>query len=285
MREGQRRAPGLYTLTVPTGGGKTVASLAFALAQAKSRGLKRVVYVIPYTSIIEQTAATFREILGKTTYWSTIPAWPSTWRKMSFHRGNRALHTGERNLGRARGRDHGGAVFRVAFLLQTLSVPQASQPCPKRHHLDEAQMLPLPYLRPCVWAIVQLARYYGVSAVLCTATQPALGPIIRAFALELSQEELCPMAAADWDAFRRVTFRRAGRRTWAELAGELQAREQALCVVNTRKAARDVFEKLSGRGQLPSVHADDPCPSPRGAGRGAPPVARGVALTASSPPR
>ena len=251
MREGQRRAPGLYTLTVPTGGGKTVASLAFALAQAKSRGLKRVVYVIPYTSIIEQTAATFREILGKN--------------NVLEHHSGAAFDLEENEASTAeterftRATETWDAPVVVTTAVQFFESLFSCKPsrCRKLHNLaqsaiifDEAQMLPLPYLRPCVWAIVQLARYYGVSAVLCTATQPALGPIIRAFAPELSQEELCPMAAADWDAFRRVTFRRAGRRTWAELAGELQAREQALCVVNTRKAARDVFEKLSGEGNF-----------------------------------
>ena len=251
MREGRRRAPGLYTLTVPTGGGKTVASLAFALAQARARGLKRVVYVIPYTSIIEQTAATFRGILGENNVLehhsgATFEMEENEASTPETERFTRSCETWETPV----------VVTTAVQFFESLFSCKPSQ-CRKLHNLaksaiifDEAQMLPLPYLRPCVWAIAQLVRHYGVSAVLCTATQPALSPIIRSFAPELAQEELCPMAASDRDAFRRVTFRRAGRLSWEALAGELRAHAQVLCVVNTRKAAREVFEKLPGEGSF-----------------------------------
>ena len=251
IREGQCRAPGLYTLTVPTGGGKTVASLAFALAQAKARGMKRVIYVIPYTSIIEQTARTFREILGADNvleHHSGVSfdleadeaSTPQT------ERFTRASETWETPV----------VVTTAVQFFESLFSNRPSQ-ARKLHNLaqsvlifDEAQMLPLSYLRPCIWAITQLVRHYGASAVLCTATQPALGSIIHGFAPELSQEELCPMKKEDWEAFRRVTFRRGGRLDWNELARALQAQRQVLCVVNTRRAAREVFERLEGEGNF-----------------------------------
>lgn len=251
LREGERRAPGLYTLTVPTGGGKTVSSLAFALTQAKARGLKRVIYVIPYTSIIEQTARVFREILGENNVLEhhsgvTFELKENEASTPETERFTRSVETWDAPV----------VVTTAVQFFESLFSSKPSQ-CRKLHNIarsviifDEAQMLPLPYLRPCVWAITQLVRHYSVSAVLCTATQPALAPILRAFAPELAQEELCPMRAADWEAFRRVTFHREGQRTWEALAAELQAHGQVLCVVNTRRAAREVFAKLSGEGNF-----------------------------------
>ena len=251
IREGQRRKPGLYTLTVPTGGGKTVASLAFALAQARAVGMKRVVYVIPYTSIIEQTADTFREILGPENV-------------LEHHSGllfdlpenGESTPETERLARAAETWDMPVVVTTAVQFFESLFSNRPSQ-CRKLHNLarsvvifDEAQMLPVPYLRPCVWAIAQLVGHYGVSAVLCTATQPALGPVFRSFAPELPMEELCPLEAREWDAFRRVTFRRAGRLSYEELAARLQERDQALCVVSTRAAAQEVFRRLRGEGNF-----------------------------------
>ncbi len=251
IREGERRAPGLSTLTVPTGGGKTVASLAFALAQAKAQGMERVVYVIPYTSIIEQTADTFRKILGPENV-------------LEHHSGvlfdpeqdGELTPEAERLVRATETWDMPVVVTTAVQFFESLFSNRPSQ-CRKLHRLaksviifDEAQMLPLPYLRPCVWAMAQLVEHCGASAVLCTATQPALGPLFREFAPELPMEELCPMAAADWDAFRRVTFRRAGKLAWEELAGQLQGQSQVLCVVNRRKTAQTVFHKLTGEGNF-----------------------------------
>ena len=251
IQEGERRAPGLYTLTVPTGGGKTVASLAFALAQAKSRGMKRVVYVIPYTSIIEQTADTFRKIIGSENvleHHSGV--------LFDLNRDDELTPEAERLARATETWDMPVVVTTAVQFFESLFSNRPSQ-CRKLHRLaqsviifDEAQMLPLPYLRPCVWALTQLVEHYGVSALLCTATQPALRPLFREFSPKLPVEELCPMVAEEWDSFRRVTFCRTGKLTWNELSGQLQGQNQVLCIVNSRKAAQTVFHKLTGEGNF-----------------------------------
>ena len=251
MSAGAQYGPGLFTLTVPTGGGKTVASLSFALAQAKARRMKRIVYVIPYTSIIEQTAQAFREILGDENV-------------LEFHFGVQFDQQEDDTSSPeaaplTRSVETWDVPVIVTTAVQFFESLYACQPskCRKLHNLaqsvlifDEAQMLPLPYLRPCVWAIAQLVRHYGASAVLCTATQPALDPIFQEFAPEIPIREICPMAEAHWESFRRVSFQQAGTLSWMDLAACLQQQEQVLCVVNTRRAAREVFHQLSGSGNF-----------------------------------
>ena len=251
MSAGAQYGPGLFTLTVPTGGGKTVASLSFALAQAKARRMKRIVYVIPYTSIIEQTAQAFREILGDENV-------------LEFHSGVQFDQqeddaSSPEAAPLTRSVETWDVPVIVTTAVQFFESLYACQPskCRKLHNLaqsvlifDEAQMLPLPYLRPCVWAIAQLVRHYGASAVLCTATQPALDPIFQEFAPEIPIREICPMAEAHWESFRRVSFQQAGTLSWMDLAARLQQQEQVLCVVNTRRAAREVFHQLSGSGNF-----------------------------------
>ena len=251
IRMGKTQPPGLFTLTVPTGGGKTVASLAFALAQARARarGLRRIIYVIPYTSIIEQTAQEFRTILGaenvlehhsNAAYEIDAEATPKTVRLAQA----------------AENWDMPVVVTTAVQFFESLYANRPSQ-CRKLHNLagsvilfDEAQLLPLPCLRPCVHAIAQLVQHYGASAVLCTATQPALGPLFAEFLPGRPAVELCPPELCPPESFRRVCFRQAGRLDWETLSGQLQQHEQVLCVVNSRKSAQEIFTRLSGEGNF-----------------------------------
>lgn len=238
---GPAQQPDLFTLTVPTGGGKTIASLAFALRHARAHGMRRVIYVIPYTSIIEQNADVFRRILGEdcvlehhanVLYDAQDESTPDTVRKAQ------AVENWDSPV----------VVTTAVQFFESLFACRPSK-CRKLHNIansvvifDEAQMLPLPLLRPCVYAIAQLVRAYRVSAVLCTATQPALGPLFREFLPDMSARELCP--DADFAAFRRATYRHAGRLSLDALAERLCAHPQALCIVNSRQAAKDLFDRL-----------------------------------------
>lgn len=249
MHEGKQRLPGLFTLTVPTGGGKTVASLAFALTHAKARDLRRVIYVIPYTSIIEQTAQIFRMILGDD---NVLEHHSNVLYDMEDEANPKTIRLAQAT----ENWDMPVVVTTAVQFFESLYACRPSQ-CRKLHNIagsvvifDEAQMMPIPYLRPCVHAISQLVKHCGVSAVLCTATQPALEPIFRMFLPERPAVELCPPESCQWDIFRRVTFKQAGRLTCEELAQQLNGRAQVLCVVNTRKCAQEVFQHLDGEGRF-----------------------------------
>ena len=238
---------GLYTLTVPTGGGKTVASVAFALRHAVRHGMHRVIYVIPYTSIIEQTAEVFREIFGK--------------ENVVEHHSNASVEIGEGGSAAqyrlAGATENWDAPIIVTTSVQFFESLYANRPskCRKLHSiansvliLDEAQMLPTEHLRPCVAGIAKLLTLFGSTAVLCTATQPVLNDLVQRYAPGIAARELCPNVPALFAQLRRVVFERAGALDADALAQRLSALPQVLCIVNSRKAAQDVFRKLPDGG-------------------------------------
>lgn len=247
--DGASQPQGAYSLTVPTGGGKTVASLAFALKHAVEHGLDRVIYVIPYTSIIEQNAAVFRHILGD--------------RNVVEHHSGVSLDSGgetaRENLRQRLAAENWDAPVIVTTAVQFFESLYANRPsqCRKLHNIassvvvfDEAQMLPACHLKPCVGAIANLTKYFHTTTLLCTATQPVLGDLIGSFCPDLEVREICPEAAPLYEKFRRVTYRNGGTLTQTELCRELCTLDQVLCIVNTRKAAQQIFEKLPEDGSF-----------------------------------
>lgn len=237
---------GMYTLTVPTGGGKTVSSLAFALYHAVKHEKKRVIYVIPYTSIIEQNAAVFADMLGAENV-------------LEHHSNVTREESGETTDGHELAAENWDSPIIVTTAVQFFESLFASKPsqCRKLHSIansviifDEAQMLPLNYLRPCIAAIVELVQHYGATAVLCTATQPSLGPLIHEFADKMVLREICRDAEAMQEFFRRVSFSWEGKYSCAEIAQLLSKARQTLCIVNTRKRAGEIYDLLEDNGRF-----------------------------------
>ena len=247
LEQGQTQKPGLFTLTVPTGGGKTVASLAFALRHAQTHCLRRIIYVIPYTSIIEQNAGVFRDILGA----ENVLEHHSS---VLYDIEDEARPENARLARATENWDMPVVVTTAVQFFESLFSSRSSQ-CRKLHNLaqsviifDEAQMLPVPYLRPCVFAIAQLVKHYGVSAVLCTATQPALDGVFREFLPDKPAVELCPQEVFHREVFRRVTFRREGKLPWETVANRISEQKQVLCIVNSRKSAQKIYSLLEPEG-------------------------------------
>lgn len=240
---------GIYTLTVPTGGGKTVSSLAFALRHAVINNMRRIIYVIPYTSIIEQNAEVFRGILGENNV-------------IEHHSGATFDSDEETNDEKSRQRlaaENWDAPVIVTTSVQFFESLYANRPskCRKLHNIansviiyDEAQMLPTSHLKPCVGAIANLVAHFGATAVLCTATQPVLNDLIQSFVPGILVKEICPNVPELFEQFRRVSFRNVGARSNADLADELSEHSQVLCIVNTRKAAQEIYQLLTGEGNF-----------------------------------
>ncbi|MCI4661060.1 MAG: CRISPR-associated helicase Cas3' [Neomegalonema sp.] len=254
------QSTGLFSMTVPTGGGKTLSSLAFALDHAIAHGMERVIYVAPFTSIIEQTAEVFRDalndddaVLEHHSAFELQDKRPRKEREEEDRDGGEKLRLAAQNW------DRPVIVTTAVQFFESLFANRTSR-CRKLHRisraviiLDEAQTLPLPVLRPCLAAIAELARNYGSSVVLCTATQPAVrledgfrAPEALSTAGELPIRELAPEPERLYRTLKRVRVENVGVISDEDLLRQLREEEQVLCIVNNRTHARELFEQLQG---------------------------------------
>lgn len=240
--------PGLFTLTVPTGGGKTLSSMAFALDHALAHDLRRVIYVIPFTSIIEQNAKVFRDAFGDLGD-SAVLEHHSNFddRKVANKEG--AEETRDKLNLAMENWDMPVVVTTAVQFFESLFADRPSR-CRKLHNitgsviiLDEAQTLPLKFLRPVMAAIDELARNYSCSVVLCTATQPALRePDFEKGFKDV--REIAPDPDRLFEELSLVNVSHLGELSDDELVSRIQANEQILTIVNNRRHAQSLFQTL-----------------------------------------
>ena len=242
----------LFSLTVPTGGGKTLASLGFALKHALKFDKKRIIYAIPFTSIIEQNADVFRKALGDDV--------------VLEHHSNLDVKEDKETAKTRLATENWDAPLIVTTnvqLFESLFAAKTSR-CRKIHNiadsvviLDEAQQLPRDFQKPITDMMRVLARDYGVTFVLCTATQPELGKNIDAFGRTILEglpdvREIVADKIALSEKLRRVRIKmpppNGEMQSWQEIADEIAVRPCVLAVVNTRKHAKKLFAALPSNG-------------------------------------
>lgn len=232
--------PGLFSLTVPTGGGKTLASLAFALDHAKTHGKARVIYAIPFTSIIEQTAGVFREFLGD----DTVLEHHSALEVKEIQKETNRIRLASENW------DAPLVVTTTVQLFDSLFASRTSK-VRKLHNLagsvlilDEAQTLPPAVLKPVTMILDQLVKHYNVTVVLCTATQPALRDVFKDLP---DAREIIPDPARLFKTLDRVDIhmpKTDTRQNWSDIANEMAEHPQALAIVNSRADCRTLHGLL-----------------------------------------
>ncbi|KAA6404664.1 CRISPR-associated helicase Cas3' [Candidatus Tokpelaia sp.] len=256
------QAKSFYTLNVPTGGGKTLTSLGFALRHAKTHNLERIIYALPFTSIIDQTAEIFKKLLGED--------------NVLEHHSNFALpEKGEGGEKQQQSRERLKAamedwnapliVTSNVQLFESLYAAKASTARKLKNIansliiLDEAQTIPLPLLAPCVRALDSLVRLFGCTVVLCTATQPALDEAHmvaerKIAALPLAGKELAPDPQELAEELHRATIEFAGEMSNDALIAALAESEQGLIIVNSRKHAYELYEQAKKAGVTGLIH-------------------------------
>lgn len=253
VRKNSSLEPGLFSLTVPTGGGKTLASLAFALDHAITYSMSRVIYVIPFTSIVEQNAQVFRDAFGDLGEAGVLEH-----HSAFIEDPNTAWESKDKRRLAMENWDAPIIVTTAVQFFESLFADRPSR-CRKLHHiansvviLDEAQTMPLKLLRPSVAMVDELALNYRSSVVLCTATQPAL-LAEDGFRDGLKNvRELAPEPPKLYAKLRRVNVRHIGVLSDEDLSNEVCKREQVLCIVNNRRHARALYELI--RGQDGALH-------------------------------
>ena len=273
--------PGIFSLTVPTGGGKTLSGLAFALKHAAKHGLRRVIYVAPYLSILDQNAIVIRKALGFECNASEVfehhsLAEPVDLRADDSREGSPSDAENETRLMSATRRaENWDAPIVITTSVQFFESLFANKPgqCRKLHNiarsvilLDECQTLPPGLVAPTCGMLSQLVQRLGCSIVRCTATQPAFQHPAMPERFE-RVHEITPPELRLFERLRRVHVEWPKPDdpplSWSDVAARMIRERAALCIVNTRRAARELFDELRQSSKAVFHLSTSMCPAHR----------------------
>ena len=243
---------GFYSLTVPTGGGKTLSSLVWAMRHAAHNGMERIIIAIPYTSIIVQTASILKNIFGEHVVLEHHSNFdPQSVKKEFRHRAKLAIENWNYPI----------IVTTNVQLFESMFSNKPSD-CRKLHNvvnsviiLDEVQTLPTEFLLPIVDSLKSYRNMFGISVLFTTASQPLLSGIIEGcnpratFPGIDNITEIIPKEFALHEKLMRVRLKiDNAARTYDEIAERVSRHNKVLCIVNTRSDAREIFERLPKEG-------------------------------------
>lgn len=236
---------GIHILNMPTGSGKTLCSIRLALMKAVSEGKKRIIYVIPYTSIIEQTADIFQSVFG-----DVLP--------VVQHHSNYCPDEGDEN-GLTSDKLKRVCENWDAPLIVTTNVQffqsfyhRKSSRLRKLHNIadsvivfDEVHMMPIPFLQPCLRAVGYAVKYLGSEAFFLSATMPDFGELFGKYAKGCEYDELIS-DKSEFGSFRNCGFEFLGQTAWERLAQMSEENDSSLIIVNSRKSAGRLYDMCRG---------------------------------------
>ncbi len=238
--------PGFYRLAVPTGGGKTLASMLFGLTHAKAHELDRIIVAIPFTSIIEQNAAIYEGIFGP----ENVLEHHSNYGANEETNAEGQSHVEIRRRLAAENWDMPLIVTTNVQFFESLLSDHGSK-CRKLHNiarsvviLDEVQTLPPNLLEPMLSVLDWMVQYANTSVVFCTATQPDYSRLPN---VPESLRQAIPIVPEPEQLFarlNRVDYTYVGKMTHEEVAARIAGQDQALCIVNSRADSVRIFETL-----------------------------------------
>ncbi len=270
-----QQEPGFFELMVPTGGGKTLSSMAFALAHAKAHGLRRIIYIVPYLTILEQNADAIRKSISLSLNDRALFEHHS-FADIGF---NASTRTGLEELkagDSSRLAENWDAPIILTTNVMFLESLFSNQPrrCRKIHNIarsvvimDECQNLPARLLAPTCAMLRQLVEIAGCSIVFSTATQPALGHKLLAKNAITNIRPITPLSLNLFNRLQRVTYSWPAKDAfldWPFVANTMNAQHAALCVVNTTRAARELFEEIKRLNPAGCFHlSTHMCPAHR----------------------
>lgn len=257
IQYGETRPEGIYTLTVPTGGGKTISAFAWAMEQARTHHKKRIIYVIPYTSIIEQTADILRSFLGD--------------ENVIEHHSQAEYDDTKEELSRKRlateNWDAPVIVTTNVQFFESLFANRTSR-CRKLHNIadsvilfDEVQMFPVNFLMPVLQSLEALVQHFSCSLLLCSATQPAFNSnMISGLKLNPKPVEIMDDLPGLYQFFKRTTMVNEGLQDYDWVADRISENPQCLCICLTKDEAMQIYQRVRGECTYLSTNL---CPSHR----------------------